>query len=252
MRLFRHQLAGEQRLYWRSRELAFFTFLFPLVMFVLLGSVYGNDTIKKEHGVKASAYLLAGILGYGVVSTAFAGLAIVLVLRRESGVLKRVRATPLPPATYLSGVIVSTIFVYAIEAFALIVLARLLYHVPLPHEWPSVILAVLLGTLAFAALGMALTGLIRSGDGASAVVNAIYLPLSFLAGAFWSAQSFPHFLTVISEILPLTHFIRLMRNIVLLHQPIWSNWEQVVIVAAWGLAGLILTMRTFRWEPREG
>jgi len=252
VRLFRHQLAGEQRLYWRSRELAFFTFLFPLVMFVLLGSVYGNDTIKKEHGVKASAYLLAGILGYGVVSTAFAGLAIVLVLRRESGVLKRVRATPLPPATYLSGVIVSTIFVYAIEAFALIVLARLLYHVPLPHEWPSVILAVLLGTLAFAALGMALTGLIRSGDGASAVVNAIYLPLSFLAGAFWSAQSFPHFLTVISEILPLTHFIRLMRNIVLLHQPIWSNWEQVVIVAAWGLAGLILTMRTFRWEPREG
>jgi len=252
MRLFRHQLAGEQRLYWRSRELAFFTFLFPVLIFVLLGSVYGNDTIKKEHGVKASAYLLAGILGYGVVSTAFAGLAIVLVLRRESGVLKRVRATPLPPATYLGCVIVSTVFVYAIEAVALIVLARVLYHVPFPHEWPSVVLAVLLGTLSFAALGMALTGAIRSGDGASAVVNAVYLPLSFLAGAFWSAQSFPHFLTVISEILPLTHFIRLMRNIVLLHQPIWSNWEQVAVVAAWGLAGLILSVRYFRWEPREG
>ena len=138
MRLLRHQLAGEQRLYWRSRELAFFTFLFPLLIFVLLGSVYGNDTIKKEHGVKASAYLLAGILGYGVVSTAFAGLAIVLVLRRESGVLKRVRGTPLPPSTYLGSVIVSTAFVYAIEAVALIALARLLYHVPLPHEWPSV------------------------------------------------------------------------------------------------------------------
>ena len=66
MRLFRHQLRGEQRLYWRSRELAFFTFLFPIILFVLLGSVYGNDLIKKEHGVKASAYLLAGILGYGV------------------------------------------------------------------------------------------------------------------------------------------------------------------------------------------
>ena len=123
MRLFRHQLRGEQRLYWRSRELAFFTFLFPVLIFVLLGSVYGDDTIKKEHGVKASAYLLAGILGYGVVSTAFAGLAIVLVLRRESGVLKRVRGTPLPPATYLGSVICSTVIVYAIEAVALIVLA---------------------------------------------------------------------------------------------------------------------------------
>ena len=106
--LFAHQLRGEQRLYWRSRELAFFTFLFPLLIFVLLGSVYGDDMIKKEHGVKASAYLLAGILGYGVVSTAFAGLAIVLALRRESGVLKRVRGTPLPPATYLGAVIAST------------------------------------------------------------------------------------------------------------------------------------------------
>jgi ABC-2 type transport system permease protein len=229
MRLFRHQLRGEQRLYWRSRELAFFTFLFPVLIFVLLGSVYGDDTIKKEHGVKASAYLLAGILGYGVVSTAFAGLA------HRAGAAPRERragakrGTPLPPATYLGSVICSTVIVYAIEAVALIVLARLLYDVPLPHEWPSVILAVLLGTLAFAALGIALTGLIRSGDGASAVVNAIYLPISFLAGAFWSAQSFPHFLEVISEILPLTHFIRLMRNIVLLHQPIWDNWEQVAV-----------------------
>ncbi len=252
MRLFRHQLAGEQRLYWRSRELAFFTFLFPILIFVLLGSVYGDDTIKKEHGVKASAYLLAGILGYGVASTAFAGLAIVLVLRRESGVLKRVRGTPLPPTTYLGCVIASTTIVYAVEAVALIVFARVLYDVPLPHEWPSVVLALLLGTLAFAALGIALTGAIRSGDGASAVVNAVYLPVSFVAGAFWSAQSFPHVLKVIAEILPLTHFIRLMRNIILLNEPIWDNWEQVAVVAAWGLAGLVLSVMFFRWDPREG
>jgi ABC-2 type transport system permease protein len=251
VKLFRHQLAGEQRLYWRSRELAFFTFLFPLIIFVLLASVYGHDRIKKEHNVPAKEYLLAGILGYGLVSTAFAGLAIVLVIRRESGVLKRLRGTPLPPATYLGSVIASTVIVYAIEAVALILLANVLYDVELPHEWPSVILAVLFGTLAFAAMGIALTGVIRSGDGASAVVNAVYLPVSFLAGAFWSAQSFPHFLEVISEVLPLTHFIRLMRNIVLLHQPIWDNWEQVAVVAAWGLAGLIVSVRTFHWEPRE-
>ena len=252
MSLFRHQLRGEQRLYWRSRELAFFTFLFPIVIFVLLASVYGHQKIAKEEHVTAKGYLLAGILGYGVVSTAFAGLAIVLVLRRESGVLKRVRGTPLPPGTYLGSVITSTVIVYAIEAVVLILVGRLAFHIGLPHEWPSVILAILLGTLAFAALGIALTGLIRSGDGASAVVNAIYLPISFLAGAFWSAQSFPHFLEVISALLPLTHFIRLMRNIVLLNESIWSNWEQVAIIAVWGIAGLILSVRFFRWEPREG
>jgi ABC-2 type transport system permease protein len=252
VRLFAHQLRGEQRLYWRSRELAFFTFLFPIIIFALLCSVYGNDRIKQEHNVSAKGYLLAGILGYGLVSTAFAGLAIVLVLRRESGVLKRVRGTPLPPATYLGCVIGSTVIVYAIETVALLGLGRLAFHIPLPHEWPSVVFAALFGALTFAAMGVAVTGAIRSGDGASAVVNAIYLPVAFLAGSFWSAQHFPHFLEVISEILPLTHFIRLMRNIILLHQPIWENWEQLAVVAAWGLLGLVLSVRFFRWEPREG
>src|SRR5205823_4417063 len=80
VRLFLHQLRGEQRLYWRSRELAFFTFIFPLLIFVLLGSVYGHDKIKSEGNVKGSSYLLAGVLGYGVAATALGGLAIWLVI----------------------------------------------------------------------------------------------------------------------------------------------------------------------------
>ena len=251
MRLFGHQLRAEQRLYWRSRELAFFTFLFPILLFVLLDSVYGDDVVKGE-GVKSNAYLLAGILGYGVASTAFAGLAIVLVLRRESGILKRVRATPLPPAAYLGAVIVSTVIVFAIEAAALIALARFAFDVQLSTHWLSLVLALLLGSLSFAALGIALTGVVRSGEGSSAVVNAIYLPAAFLSGSFVSPHEYPRFLEVIAEILPLTYFIRLMRDVVLRDQSIWSSWESAVVVAAWGLAGLALCLRGFRWAPRDG
>ena len=251
MSLFLHQLRAEQRLYWRSRELAFFTFLFPVLLFVLLDSVYGDDVVKGEH-VKASSYLLAGMLGYGVASTAFAGLGIVLVLRRESGILKRVRATPLPPPTYLLGVIVSTVIVYAIEAAALIVLARAVYGIEVNTQWLSLVLALLLGSLSFAALGIALTGWIRSGEGSSAVVNAIYLPVTFLSGSFVSPHEYPRFLEVIAEVLPLTYFIRLMRDVVLRNETIWSSWESTVVVAAWGLVGLLLAIRGFRWTPREG
>jgi ABC-2 type transport system permease protein len=251
MKLFLHQLRGEQRLYWRSRELAFFTFLFPLLIFVLLGSVYGHKVIKKEH-VKESAYLLAGVLGYGVASTAFAGLAIVLVLRREEGILKRLRATPLPPAVYLGGAIVSTAIVYAIESAALIVLARAMFHVHFTTQWLSLVLALLLGTLAFAGLGLALTGFIRSGEGSSAVVNAIYLPMGFLSGSFWTTTAYPRFLQVVAEILPLTYFIRLMRDVAVRDHTIWTSWKSAVVVAAWGLGGLLLSLRAFRWEPREG
>jgi ABC-2 type transport system permease protein len=251
MRLFLHQLRGEQRLYWRSRELAFFTFLFPILIFVLLGSVYGDDTIKEE-GVTGSEYLLAGVLGYGIASTAFAGLAIMIVIRREGGILKRLRATPLPAPTYVLGVLASTVIVFAIESAALIVLARVMFDVSVPEQWLSLVLSLLLGTLAFAALGLALTSVIRSGDGASAVVNAIYLPMSFLSGSFWTPHAYPKFLEVIADILPLTYFIRLMRDVVLRNETLWSNWEPAVVVAAWGLAGLVLASRGFRWEPREG
>ena len=102
MRLFRHELRAELLLYRRSRELAFFTFLLPMIFFVLLGSTYGDDRIKSEGGVRGSNFLEAGMIGYGAISIAFAGLAIVLVIRRESGVLKRLRATPLPAPAYVA------------------------------------------------------------------------------------------------------------------------------------------------------
>ncbi len=252
MRLFLHQLRGEQRLYWRSRELAFFTFIFPLLIFVLLGSVYGHDKIKSEGNVKGSSYLLAGVLGYGVAATALGGLAIWLVIRREDGILKRVRGTPLPPATYLAAVLVSILIVYALEAIALILLARVLFHVALPHRVFSLALAIVLGTLAFAAMALALSGLIRSAEGSSAVVNAVYLPMAFISGSFWSVHSYPRALRAIADVLPLTYFIRLMRDIVLRNVEIWSRPEAVAIVAAWGVGGLIVALRRFRWEPREG
>lgn len=251
MRLFCHQLRGEQRLFWRSRELAFFTFLFPILLFILLGSVYGNDRLKGEH-VTGKQYLLAGILGYGVAATAYAGLAIVLVIKRESGILKRLRATPLPAPTYVLGVLASTVLVYALEAIALIVLARYLFHVRYPDRIGSLVLALLLGSLAFAALGIATTGLIRTAEGSSAAVNAIYLPMSFLSGAFWSPHSYPHVLRVVAEVLPLTYFIRLVKDVVLRHEQIWSDWRYVLVVAGWGLGGLLVSARTFRWHPREG
>src|SRR5215475_14779482 len=103
-RLFGHELRVEQKLFWRNREAAFFTFLLPILFFLIFGSIYGNSTITKEH-LRAAPFLEAGMIGYGVASTAFAGLAISTVVRRETGVLKRIRATPLPPATYLLAVL---------------------------------------------------------------------------------------------------------------------------------------------------
>jgi ABC-2 type transport system permease protein len=249
VRLFWHQVKAEQLLYWRSREAAFFTFLLPILLFVLLGSVYGDERIEK---VKGSRYLLAGMLGYGIVATAFAGLAISVVIDREAGVLKRLRATPLPPATYVAALLTSTLVVYALEAVALTVLGRLLFGVRFPGRVFSLVLVLLLGALAFAALGLAVTAVVRSAAGSSAAINAIYLPMAFISGSFWSPHSFPRFLRVIADVLPLTYLIRLVRDVMLRGHQIWDRPGAVAVVAGWGLAGAAAAVRGFRWEPREG
>src|SRR5262245_26955270 len=248
MRLFMHELRAQQRLFWRSRELAFFTFLLPIILFFLLGSVYGDDDVE---GVRGADYLLSGMLGYGCISTAFAGLAIMLVIRREQGILKRLRATPLPPATYLAAVLTSIVLVFALETVLMISIGRIAFDTALPDRFVSLAIALLLGAVSFAALGVGLSSVIRSAEGASAVVNAIYLPVSFISGAFFSPASFPAFLEAIADVLPLVYFIELVRDVMLYGDRIWDKPTAVAVVAAWGILGLIVSVRSFRWEPRE-
>ena len=249
MRLFAHELRGELLLYVRSRELAFFTFLLPMIFFVLLGSTYGHDTVD---GVKGSRFLEAGMIGYGAISIAFAGLAIVLVIRREAGILKRLRATPLPASAYVAAVLSAFLIAFAVEVIGLILLGRILFGIGAPDKPLSLALALLLGAVSFCGLGIGVTALIRSAEGASAVVNAIYLPMSFIAGAFFSPRHFPSVLQAIADVLPLTYFLRLVRNVMLHGQDIWSQGTNVAVLAAWGVAGVIVALRAFRWEPHEG
>jgi ABC-2 type transport system permease protein len=249
MRLFLHELRVQQKLFWRNREAAFFTFLLPVIFFLIFGSVYGNDRIE---GVRGASYLEAGMIGYGVAATAFAGLAITMVIRRETGVLKRVRGTPLPRPTYLAAVLASILIVFAIQAATIIVLGRVLYDVGFPHRIVSLVLALLLGAGSFAALGLAITGAVRSAEGSSAVVNAIYLPMAIISGTFFSPHSYPGFLRAIADVLPLTYFTRLARDVLLHGREIWSRPAPVAWVAAWGAIGVVLAVWGFRWEPREG
>jgi ABC-2 type transport system permease protein len=249
VRLFRHEVRYQLLLYTRSKELAFFTFMLPIILFVLLGSTYGKDTIN---GVRGSDFLEAGMLGYGLVSTAFAGLAIFMVVRREMGILKRVRATPLPASAYIGAVLTSTLIAFALNAIVMITLGRALFSVPLPHNWLSLVVILLLGALAFAAMGLGLTVIVKSAEGSSATVNAIYLPMSFLSGAFFSPHSFPRVLQILAELLPLTYFIRLTRDVMLHNHQLWDNWADIAVVFAWGAVGAFVAATRFRWEPTEG
>jgi ABC-2 type transport system permease protein len=201
--------------------------------------------------VRGAAYLEAGMIGYGIASTAFAGLAITLVIRRESGVLKRVRGTPLPPATYLAATLGSTLIVFGLQTLTILTLGRILYGVHWPGRPLSLALALLVGAGAFAALGLAITTAVHSAEGSSAVVNAIYLPMAIISGTFFSPTSYPHFLRLIADVLPLTYFTKLSRGVMLHGEQVWAQPRALAWVAGWGAIGLFIAIRRFRWEPVE-
>src|SRR5205085_5895730 len=136
------------------------------------GSVYGGgDRIK---GYRAPDYLLTGMLGYGVAATAFSGLAIVLVIRRETGVLKRLLATPLPASVYITAVLLTSLIAFAVEAVFLVALGMLMFDVTFPKALFSVVVTLLLGGATFAFLGVGVSGLVRRAEGASAVITALH------------------------------------------------------------------------------
>ncbi len=246
MRLFWHQLKTEQRVFWRNREAAIFIFVFPLMLFMLLGAVY-SGTID---GHPAADVLLAGMFGYGAANTAFAGIAIQLVIRRELGVLKRLRSTPLPAATYLSAALASTLVVFVLQTVVLFALGRVVYGSHVPDRFGSLVLVILIGAAGFSGIGLATAALIRSAEGSSAVVNVILLPMAFLSGSFGPTRRYPEVLQAIGDVLPLTYFIGIVRAVYLEGEHVWSEPGAIAVVLAWGLAGVLVAARRFRWEPR--
>jgi ABC-2 type transport system permease protein len=242
-----HQLRYEQKIFWRSREAAVFIFVFPLLLYALLGSVY-NDTIEGRAAVDV---LLAGLFGYAAANTAFAGLAIVLVVRREGGLLKRLRATPLPPVTYLTAVLLSTLTTFALQSVALLALGGLVFDASMPANWLGFGGAIVLGVACFAGMGLAAASLIRSAEGVSAVVNVVVLPMAFLSGAFGPTRHFPAFLQAIADVLPLTYFLDIVNGVYLRGDSLFADPKALVIVLAWGAAGVLVALKRFGWMPRE-
>ena len=242
-----HQLRYEQKIFWRSREAAVFIFVFPLLLYALLGSVYDN-TIEGRAAVDV---LLAGLFGYAAANTAFAGLAIVLVVRREGGLLKRLRATPMPPVTYLTAVLLSTLTTFALQSVALLALGGLVFDASMPANWLGFAGAIVLGVACFAGMGLAAASLIRSAEGVSAVVNVVVLPMAFLSGAFGPTRHFPAFLQAIADVLPLTYFLDIVNGVYLRGDSLFADPKALAIVLAWGAAGALVALKRFGWMPRE-
>ena len=241
-----HQVRYEQLSFWRNPQSAFFTFVFPVVIITLFGALFGGvKSSSYFYGVPALQYYVPTIAAVSVLGSCYSQLAIVLSMRRQDGILKRVRATPLPAWTYFLGLLVHCVMVSIVD-IALIVGVGRLYGVPFPTHWGAIAAALAGGAASFCALGVGVSSLIRNSEAAPAVVQLVLFPLMFISGTYLPIHS--DLLNRIAGALPVRPFNQALLGPFAQHAGL--DWRNLGVLLAWGAAGAFLAIGRFRWEPR--
>ncbi len=248
-KLLRAQFRYQNLVFWRTPISAFFTVIFPLLLFVVFALVFGNQQLPGLD-MTAVQYFAPSIAAFATAMAAYTNLAINTAYQRDFGILKRVRGTPLPTWIYVTGKVLVAVLVGAIATITLLAIGFVFYDVRIPiSRVPAALVAFLIGAAAFAALGMLLAALTSSGESATAVAQATLLPLAFFSGNFFVSTELPAWLSRLADIFPLKHFNEAFMN------PFHSSttglgfeWVHLAIVAAWGIGAALLTARYFRWE----
>lgn len=251
LRLIAHQLNVDLLIFRRNPAGTFFTVVLPLIFLVIFTSIFGNNTL--DNGAKVATLYVPGILTLAIVSATAVNVAITMTTRRERGVLKRVRGTPVPPWVFVLSQALAGFVIALAMTVIITVVGRVLYGVTLQFEtMPSLLISLLLGAMSFAAIGLALTTLIPSEDAAPAVTNAIFLPLYFVSGVFVPDTEVPDWVSTVGNLFPVSHLNQALQGS---YDPISSTietpWNHWLVIAAWGLVAAAITLRTFRWTPNR-
>ncbi|MHB8378357.1 MAG: ABC transporter permease [Acidimicrobiales bacterium] len=251
VRLIAHQVRYEQLAFWLNRVGAIFTVVFSVLFLVMLGASAGQSRVSSLDNLKLIVYYVPGFVAYGVMSACFTTLAINLVVRRETGQLKRLRLSPLPSRVLVVAIFVSTAIVSLVQVVLLLVIGRYGYAVHLPVSWPSFALALLVGVVCFSAMGVAISTVIPNQETAGPLTSVIFFVLLFLAG-LWFPLS-PHSgLEKFSNYFPVLHFIRAV-DAPFAFKPGASPWawHDLLVVGLWGAGSVIVAVRKFEWAPRR-
>ena len=235
------QFRLERKLFWRNPSAAFFSFVLPLTLLLLVASVFANEQDELE-------VLIPGIAGMSVMATTFNAMAFNLTFLREQGILKRLRGTPIPAASYFAGFLGNAVANAFVQVGLVVVIGQLVYDVSWPRDWAALIAFTAVGVVTFGALGIALSHVIPNFDSAAAYVNAVFLPAIFISGVFYSSESLPPVLDAVANALPLKHVIDGFAGAIVSGQGVVDNAGALAIVAGWGAVGLVLAVRGFRWE----
>jgi ABC-2 type transport system permease protein len=237
------------RLTVRNPRALVFTFAFPLVLIVLFSALNGNAEVDAYgERIRFAQFYTPAIAMFSLVTACYTSLVIGIANARDQGLLKRVRATPLPMGIYLGSWVtgamltgiaaVVVLFTVSVPAFGVEVSARTL---------PAAALTLVLGSACLAALGVAVASLVKDADQAQPVAQLTFLPISFVSGIWFPLDGAPGWLLTVSDIFPLSHIVTAFGSCFTPGTSFHAG--DLVPVVLWTVVGLLVAVRRLRFEP---
>jgi len=245
MRALMGQIALEIKLFLRRKDELFWNLAFPLFFMVLYGLIYG-DTIWGE--IKAIDYMFPGIIVMALMVNGIMVAATIFVEERGKGIYRRLSLTPLKRHTIIGAQIIHRYMVTLIQTILLLAIGIFGFKVNITGNYFYFWLLLTFGSLCFLSIGFALATLIRSTRSATPICLIVFFMMLFLGGIFFPLDVMPDFMSVIAKVLPSTHLNDAIRLVVIEGAGLGTVWLDLLIVGAWFLVSLVVSIKFFRWE----
>jgi ABC-2 type transport system permease protein len=251
LKLVGRQIYYEQMNFWLNPIAAVFTIGFSVVFLILLASSAGNSHSSTLGGVRVVQYYVPAFIAYGLMATCFTTLTTSLVVRREMGLLKRLRLSPLPTWVLLAAIVVNAVIITFVQVVLLLLIGRFGYQVAFPHNVAALVVALLVGAAVFTALAVAVSTLIPNQEAAGPVVSIVFFVLLFLSGLWYPID--PHSgLAQFSAWFPIRHLIVAVYATFDSRPGVsgWS-WRDIGDMAIWGAVAIVVAARRWSWAPHR-
>jgi ABC-2 type transport system permease protein len=253
--LVAHQTRYDLRGFRRNSRARIFTLAVPVILLLILVALFHGGTVATGGvTVKIAAYYVPHIAAMAIVGAGMVNLLITLVAKRESGSLKRRRATPVPAWVLIAGdastSIVSSLGIVAV----LVAIGGIGFGLSLSGAAIGVAVVVaIVGAASFCCLAYALSGIVGNSESAGPMTQLATFPVYFISGIYIPDNVLPHWLLDVASVLPVRPLAVALQAAFVPATNGGSRFATVpiLVVVAWGVAGLIVAVRRFSWVPRR-
>mgnify|MGYP000166511232 CR=1 FL=1 len=231
--------------FFRSKEALFWSLAFPLGFLFLFGFVMARGNAR------AATFMLPGLLTTMLISGSLFGIAMPMVLARQTGVLRRFRVTPISASTMILAQGTTAVLQNAITFVLLLVVARFTFKTEIAGSLGALAVVFLFGAFATIPMGLLVGSAARDMRSAPPIINLIFFPMMFLSGSAFPLALLPEAMKTFARLLPATYIVEALQGVMVRGEGLSMLLGPLAILTVIGLIGLALSTALFRWEGTE-